>query len=74
LKDKNTYQGFISFLQKLKIKELFVQLHDVKDNQMKNAYKNYDNKEFLEFISQHTGLKNHDFLGQENSRNIFKLY
>jgi hypothetical protein len=73
LKTQAVYEAFKAFLKRLKTREMFVQLHDKNERQMDGAYKNYDNGEFLRFISSNVGLTNVHELDEENGRKIFKL-
>lgn len=43
--------------------------------QMKGAYRNFSNIEFVEFILDNTGLKNWKCIGNsENGRPLYKIY
>lgn len=73
LKNQKDYEKFKSFLQNLKVKEMFVQLHDKDDAQMKNAYRNYDENEFLKFICDNARLTSTKQIYQENKRKLYKI-
>ena len=73
LKSQAAYEAFEAFLRRLKTKEMFVQLHDKNDIQMANAYRNYDNDEFLKFICSNVGLTNVCELSEENGRKMFRI-
>jgi hypothetical protein len=74
LKKEPDYRKLELLLGRLKVKEMFVQLHDINDNQMKNAYKNYNNIEFLDFICRNINLYNvTEIYQEENARKIFKI-
>jgi hypothetical protein len=74
LKNESDYNKLIIFLKNLKIKEMFIQIHNFNEKQMENAYVNYSPIEFIEFINKQVGFSNYKEIGEELNRKIFKLW
>ncbi len=75
LKKRDVYYKFITFLQNLRLKEMFFEPHLPNEPQMESAYKNCSNEEFVRFITQNSNLKNAQLIGEaEDGRKIYKLY
>lgn len=75
LKEKTNYLKFINLLQNLGMKELFFQPHVPDEPQMEDAYRNYTNREFAEFILRNSCLNEAKLVGvAEGGRSIWKLY
>lgn len=75
LKEKKSYLELINLLRNLQMKEMFFEPHLLDEPQMRNAYKNYCEKEFVEFILQNSQLKSAKLIGvAEDGRSLYKLY
>lgn len=74
LKRKRTFFQLKDFLKNLKTEEMFFQPHRHQEDQMKEAYVNYTETEFVEFILRHTSLNNYkNIYTASDGRHIFKL-
>ena len=73
LKRKNTYNQLKHFLRTLEVKELYFQPHDIKIQKMPNAYKNFDTKEFLNFILYNSCLNSYQVIGEFVGGKEYKL-
>jgi 2-polyprenyl-3-methyl-5-hydroxy-6-metoxy-1,4-benzoquinol methylase len=56
LKEKTLFYQLKKFLQNLKTDMMFFSAADCRDEQMRNAYRNYSESEFVDFILQLTSL------------------
>ena len=75
LKEKDSYFKLQDLLKRLKMKEMYFQPHHTNDSQMENAYRNYSEEEFVEFVLQSSMLNEAKFLGRaQDGRGIYKLY
>lgn len=75
LKEKGSYLKLCELLGKLEMTELYFEAHNPNESQMKGAYKNYSEEEFVEFILQTSKLKESQLLGRAtDGRGIYKLY
>ena len=75
LKDKSSYLELINLLKKLNMKEMYFQPHLPNEPQMRGAYRNYSEEEFVEFILQNSKLNKAKFIGAaRDGRKIYKLY
>lgn len=75
LKNEEDYKKFVTFLKNLQVKELYFQPHCPSERQMENAYKNYSEEEFVDFILKHLQLKNVKYIGKtEHERKMYKIY
>lgn len=75
MKKKTTYLELINLLKNLKMKEMFFEPPLFNEPQMKRAYKNYSEKEFVEFILQNSQLKSAKLIGvSQDGRSLYKLY
>jgi hypothetical protein len=77
LREKKLYNQLIDFLERLHVKEMFFQPHNPKEKVMQNAYQNYSNQEFVNFIIKHSNLTNFTKLAESpegKGRPIYKLY
>jgi len=75
-KTRSKHIRFVKFLKRIKADIMLFQahLHDP-PGQMKNAYRNYSETEFVKFISKHTGLNNWKKIGvSPDKRPIYKLW
>jgi len=74
LKRKTEYFKLINLLKNLKTAELFFEPHVYTENQMKDAYVNYNETEFVDFLLKHTSLARSELIYAERSgRRVFKL-
>jgi hypothetical protein len=61
-------------LKNLNTKEIFFEPHLFNDPQMKGAYKNFDEKEFADFVLENTQLNAAKVIGRAlDGRPIYKL-
>jgi len=75
LKQKDYYLELINLLKNLKMKEMFFQPHRADEQQMIDAYMNYNEEEFVDFILKTSKLIEAQLLGTvQGGRNIYKLY
>lgn len=75
LKKEEDYQELIKLLKTLKMKEMFFESHNVEEDQMKGAYKNFTPEEFVAWIVEHSNLNKAAYLGQAiDGRKMFKIY
>jgi hypothetical protein len=56
LREKELYHKLIIYLRKLKVKEMYFQPHDPNEKIMQNAYTNYNNLQFVNFIIKNSCL------------------
>jgi hypothetical protein len=74
LKNEDSYFKLLNLLKNLKMREMYFQPHLPDEPQMQGAYKNYAVADFVEFISQASGLSRAEFIGHaEDGRSIYKL-
>lgn len=74
IKEEKIFKKFIEFLKTLKGKELFFEPHNPNEPQMKEAYRNFDNDEFTEFIIQNSSFTTFERIGfSEYGRPIYKI-
>lgn len=74
LKTKADFIKFKRLLKNLKTDSMFFEAHKYNDTQMNNAFINFTQPEFVDFILQHTSLnKSKVIYTAENGRTIFKL-
>lgn len=75
LKNKKEYRQLQEFLADLDCRELFFESHNPGEDQMKNSLKNYSADEFVKFIKEHTGLRQHQFIKEfPGGRKLYKLF
>lgn len=75
LKNKKEYRQLQEFLADLDCRELFFESHNPGEDQMKNSLKNYSADEFVKFIKEHTGLRQHRFIKEfPGGRKLYKLF
>lgn len=74
LKKEDLYNKLIVMLKSLDMKEMFFQPHNPNENQMKNAYKNYNPKEFCEFIISNSCLTHYKKISESYNRPIYYLF
>ena len=74
LKEKTLFNHLKEFLQNLETDMMFFSAADYRDEQMKNAYQNYSESEFVEFILKQTSLNMSEVIGTGRlNRPIYKL-
>ena len=75
LKNKDSYFKLCDLLKNLKMKEMYFQPHQTNEHQMKEAYKNYSEEEFIEFILRASKLNKANCIGRaQDGRGIYKIY
>lgn len=75
LKNRVAYDRLVALLGRLKYKEMYIQFHQIEERQMIDAYRNYNEEEFVNFIIKNSIEKNsYKCLGEENGRKIYKIY
>ena len=74
LKKRDLYFKLIELLKRLKMSELYFQTHRYDKNQMRGAYKNYSPEEFVDFVLENSCLDEAELIGEEDGRQIYKLY
>ena len=74
LKTKTDFIKLKDLLKNLEMDQMFFEAHRYADTQMKNAFINYTQPEFVDFILQHTSLNKSEVVyTAKNGRIIFKL-
>lgn len=74
LKRKTDFCKLKDLLKNLKMDVMFFEPHLYKEEQMKDAYVNFTEAEFVNFMLQHTSLKKAELIYTEkNGRKVFKL-
>lgn len=75
-KSEQLHEKLVQLLQRMKCELMFFQAHrHDPPGQMEGAYRNYNEEEFVNFVSQHTGLTNRKKLGAAaDGRPIYKLW
>jgi hypothetical protein len=74
LKREKTYYQLTDLLNRLQAKEMFFEPHLPEEYQMKKAYKNYTEKEFVEFVLQNSKLKRAKPIGTaKDGRTLYRL-
>jgi hypothetical protein len=75
LREKSLYDNLITFLKSLRVKEMYFQPHDPGEKIMRNAYMNYDNEQFVNFIIEHSCLNKYQIIDDqtEGNRPLYKL-
>lgn len=74
LKTKIEFVKLKALLKNLKTKQMFFEAHAYDDAQMKDAFVNYTQPEFVDFILQHTSLNKSEVIyTAKNGRTIFSL-
>lgn len=75
LKKKTDYLKLIDLLNRLQMKELFFEPHLFEEPQMENAYKNYTEEEFVEFILRNSQFKKAKLIGAAaDGRHLFRFF
>ncbi len=74
LKTKGDYDALTRFLEQMDMDAMIFEPHHTTEPQMKNAYRNYEPDEFVNFIQKHSCLNHSDLIGTaEDGRSIYKL-
>jgi SAM-dependent methyltransferase len=74
LQTKTSFSQLKDLLRDLKTTEMFFEPHLQNENQMKNAYINFNETEFVDFILQHTSLNKASLIYTDPcGRQVFKL-
>lgn len=75
LKTEEMYARLVTLLQRLRCRELFLGVHDPKENQMTGAFRNYTPEEFAQFVMTATGLTTSEPINCPGigTRKLFKL-
>jgi len=77
LREKKLYNQLVDFLERVKVQTMFFQPHNPKEKIMQNAYRNYTNQEFIDFILEHSCLNGFIMLAESpegKGRPLYKLY
>lgn len=74
LKFKDTFDKLTNFLNKLNAKEMYFQVHNPEESQMKDAYINFKNQEFVDYILSNSRFNQYKEIGKELNRKIYKLW
>jgi len=77
LREKELYFELINFLKNLKTKIMFFQPHDPNEKIMQNAYVNYNNHQFVDYIIKYSCLNKSVLLNEKvdgRNRPIYKLF
>jgi SAM-dependent methyltransferase len=74
VKTKALFTQFVDLLKDLKTDELFFEPHLQNEQQMKGAYVNFNEREFVDFLMRHLSLNKSEIIYHDkNGRNVFKL-
>lgn len=75
LKNEDDYRKLTEFLGRLDTKFLFFEPHRFNESQMRAAYMNYNETEFIEYILRNSCLNTYTFLGslKEDGRALYLL-
>lgn len=74
LREKTQYEKLIAFLERLETRFMFFQPHSENEPEMESAYKNYSERDFIDFIQCKVRLPKATLLGRDyDGRCIYKL-
>lgn len=74
IKTKAGHARLVEFLSQLSTTTLFFQTARSGEEQMAGAYRNFEQREFAEFVAEHAGLANVEDLGpSDGNRHLYKL-
>jgi len=74
LKRKTEFIQLKDLLKNLEMDQLFFEPHRYQEDQMKDAYVNYDETEFIDFLLRHTSLNKSELIyTAKNGRHVYKL-
>ena len=72
---EESYLKLVNLLHKLRVKEMFFEPHTEEFFQNKNPYKNFSEKEFVQFILKNSKLNKSHYIGTaQDGRKIYKLF
>ncbi|MFX0074881.1 MAG: class I SAM-dependent methyltransferase [Candidatus Hermodarchaeota archaeon] len=77
LREKELYQKLIDFLNRISVHTMYFQPHDPSEAIMKNAYVNYSNEQFVNFIINNSCLNNFELVNKESdgrTRPIYRIF
>jgi len=75
IKEEKTYYDLIHFLKNLRVGEIYFEPPDPAEPQMQNAFRNFNNKEFVEFIINNSCLNHFKQIGfAEDGRRLYKIW
>jgi len=75
LKKKDSFRNLIKLLERLEMRELYFQMHDPNEPQMKGAYRNYNPEKFVDFILKHSCLNKSEMIGvTKDGRSMYKIW
>jgi len=75
LKTKSNYDALIRLLERIHMETMIFEPHHTAEPQMKNAYRNYEPDEFVQFVLEHSELNRSELIGKaEDKRPIYKLW
>lgn len=64
LREKKLYIQFTEFLNKLQIKYMYFQPHNPQEKVMQNAYQNFNNQQFVDYILKHSCLNSYKIISE----------
>ena len=74
LKTQERFDGLCGILDRLECRLMFFQPHLTSEPQMRDAYRNYSEDEFVKFVQERTGLGQAELLGHhDDGRSLCKL-
>jgi len=74
LKEEYKYKEMTKWLKNLKAKVIYFEPHLPSEDQMQDAYLNYNNKEFLNYLLKHTGKTNYKKIYQaDDGRPLYMI-
>jgi len=75
IKTKQDFLKFKNLLQDINMKYMFFEPHYYKEDQMYNAYVNFKERDFINFILENSCLKDYKHIGSDSDRrNLYLLY
>lgn len=75
LKTKENYIKLKKWFEVVKLKQMFFEPHRYDETQMLNAYINYNDNEFVDFILENTKLNNAECICEaKDGRKLYRLY
>lgn len=74
LKKETSFNYLTQLLKKLNMKEMYFQAHQTEEYQMKEAYVNFNYKEFVDYIINNSCLNQAIEIGEEKGRKLFKIW
>ena len=74
-KEEKTYNQLIHFLKNLRMGEMYFEPPDPEEPQMQNSFRNFNHKEFVEFIIKNSSLSEFKQIGfAEDGRKLYKIW